>query len=99
MFVLFQQPPLETWNGENLQYRVFSTDLNFTLSTKQYTTSELFIVIDDLLPWRWYSFVMEIGNEAGWGIKRSNDTVSHTLPEGMQCYETCINRTPLGNNF
>jgi hypothetical protein len=42
---------------------------------------------------------MEIGNEAGWGIKRSNDSVAHTLPEGMQCYETCINRTPLGNNF
>lgn len=79
---MFQDPPIETWNGQSLKYRVYFTDLNFTSATNQITTTHFSINITILSPWRWYSFVLEIGNEAGWG-DRSNAVISNTFPSGI----------------
>lgn len=79
---MFQDPPIETWNGQSLKYRVYYTDLNFTSTTNQITTAHFSINITTLSPWRWYSFVLEIGNEAGWG-DRSNAVISNTFPAGI----------------
>ncbi|XP_063423731.1 cell adhesion molecule DSCAM-like [Mytilus trossulus] len=75
----WQDPPIKTWDGQSLKYRVYSTDLNFTSATNQITTTHFSINITTLSPWRWYSFVLEIGNEAGWG-DRSNAVISNTFP-------------------
>ncbi|CAC5391000.1 unnamed protein product [Mytilus coruscus] len=75
----WQDPSMGTWNGQSLKYRVYYTELNFTSATSQITTTHFSINITSLSPWRWYSFVLEIGNEAGWG-DRSNAVISNTFP-------------------
>lgn len=46
---------------------------------------ELKVNISSLLPWTWYSFVVEAGNDAGKG-PGSNDVVVRTHPAGIYIY-------------
>lgn len=72
---------MQTWHGQDLKYRISYIDLNFTSDELQLSITDTVVNVTGLFPWRWYSFVLEIGNEAGWG-KRSDPVISHTKATG-----------------